>query len=250
MHFMIKMVFFLVSAFMISVPALSDTAVKYNKELDESNLSELYNRYLFKRRATSAVNTSLGGALINGDFVNAQWKLNFRLGYKRYLNEHFNLNLNFNRFNLANENIFNQQFYAVDANMEYNLLPFDKLSPFVFAGAGTNVSNDFNKIHPKLFFGGGVEYLAISNLGISLFVDNNFVFSDDLDGEVRGKRDDMYLRAGVGLNFYLGNNDPKKQEERARKKELRRIKRENIEKSFYKETPKEKPVKSASKDNN
>jgi len=222
----------------------------YNKELDESNLSELYNRYLYKRRAASAFQVSLGGALINGDFVNAQWKLHSRIGYKRYLNDYFNLNLNFNRFNLANENIFNQSFYAIDANMEYTILPFDKLSPFVFAGAGTNISDDFNNIHPKLFFGAGLEYLAISNIGISMFLDNNFVFSDDLDGEVRGKRDDMYLRVGVGLNFYIGNNDSKKQEERARKKELRRIKRENIEKSFYKETPNENVVNPISNDNN
>ncbi|MBQ0769684.1 MAG: hypothetical protein KBT58_10350 [Bizionia sp.] len=129
-------------------------------------------------------------------------------------------------------------------------MPFDRLSPFVFAGAGTNISNDFNSIHPKVFFGGGIEYLAFNNLGVSLFVDNNFVFSDDLDGSIRGTRDDMYLRAGVGLNFYLSNNDPKKQEERARKKELRRIKRENIEKSFYKEKPNERESKPTKNDSN
>lgn len=76
------------------------------------------------------------------------------------------------------------------------------------------------------------------------------MFSDDLDGSIRGTRDDMYLRAGVGLNFYLSNNDPKKQEERARKKELRRIKRENIEKSFYKEKPNERESKPIKNDSN
>ncbi|TYB80320.1 hypothetical protein ES677_03010 [Bizionia gelidisalsuginis] len=222
----------------------------YVAELDDSKLTDLYNRKLYKRRPISAIQLSLGGALINGDYVNSQWKLNSRIGYKRYLNNHFNLNLNLNRFNLANENIFNQSFYALDANLEYTILPFDKLSPFVFAGAGTNISNDFNGIHPKLFFGGGLEYLALNNLGISLFLDNNFVFSDDLDGVVRGERDDMYLRAGVGLNFYLGNNDPKKQEKRARKKELRRIKRNNIEKSFYKEETNESELKPVSNDSN
>ena len=114
------------------------------------------------------------------------------------------------------------------------------MSPFVFAGAGTNISDDFNNIHPKVFFGGGLEYLALTNLGISLFIDNNFVFSDDLDGTVRGNKDDMYLRGGLGLNFYLGNTNLKKQEERGRKNELKRIKRNNIEKSFYKDTPAQK----------
>lgn len=212
----------------------------YTEEFDDSKLTGLYNRKLFNRRAGSAVQVSLGGAFINGDFINPQWKINTRLGYKRYLNNNFNLNLNLNKFNLANENIFNEGFYAIDANVEYTILPFDKLSPFVFAGAGTNISDDFNNIHPKVFFGGGLEYLALTNLGISLFIDNNFVFSDDLDGTVRGNKDDMYLRGGLGLNFYLGNTNLKKQEERGRKNELKRIKRNNIEKSFYKDTPAQK----------
>jgi len=123
----------------------------YIAELDDSKLTDLYNRKIYKRRSSSVVQVSLGGALINGDYVNPQWELNTRLGYKRYLNNNFNLNLNLNKFNLANENIFNQNFYAIDANVEYTVLPFDRLSPFVFAGAGTNISNDFNSIHPKVF---------------------------------------------------------------------------------------------------
>ncbi|SDZ74652.1 CsgG/HfaB family protein [Bizionia paragorgiae] len=214
----------------------------YIVELDDSKITDLYNRKLFNRRSKSAVQVALGGAFINGDYVNPQWEFNTRFGYKRYFDDHFNLNLNLNRFKLANENIFNQSFYALDANLEYNVLPFDKLSPFIFAGVGTNISGDFNNVHPKVFFGGGVEYLAFEHIGFSLFLDNNFVFSDDLDGEIRGERDDMYLRGGVGINFYIGNNNLKKQAERARKKELRQIKRENLKKSLYKDVMDENEV--------
>jgi len=210
---------------------------KYNKEVERSNATQLYNRFTFKRRTENVVHGSIGTARINGDYINAEHQLNIRLGYKRYLGKHFNLNLNANRFSLKNKNIFDKSFVSVDANVEYNILPFDKLSPYIYVGGGTNISNDFNNINPKFQAGLGLEYLVTDRLGVTAFVENNFVFSDAIDDLVRGDRDDMYLRLGLGVNLYVGNyntkTDLKRAEERARKKELKRIKRENIEKGLY-----------------
>ena len=209
----------------------------YNDELEQSNATQLYNRFTFKRRTENAVHASIGVARINGDYVNAEYKINSRLGYKRYLNSHFNLNLNANKFNLANKGILDKSFVSVDVNVEYNILPFDKLSPYIYMGAGTNISNDFNNINPKFQAGLGLEYMVTDRLGVTSFVENNFVFSDAVDDLVRGDRDDMFLRIGLGVNLYIGTYNTRKDlqraEERARKKELKRIKRENIEKGLY-----------------
>ncbi|WP_299889234.1 CsgG/HfaB family protein [uncultured Lacinutrix sp.] len=209
----------------------------YNKELEEANSTHLFNRFTFKRRTENVISGSIGATKINGDYVNSQYKLNTSIGYKRYINKHFNLNLSVNKFNLANENLFNKSFVSIDANLEYNIIPFDKLSPYIYIGGGTNISNDFNNIDPKIQFGGGLEYLVTDRIGIALFAENNMVFSDLVDGLERGERDDMYFKVGLGLNFYIGNYNTKKDIERAkereRRKELKKIKRQNIEKALY-----------------
>ncbi|WP_055435848.1 CsgG/HfaB family protein [Lacinutrix algicola] len=220
---------------------------EYNQELLEANSTQLYDRFTFKRRTDNVVNASLGLAKINGDYVNSEFKLNTRLGYKRYINKHFNLNLNANQFSLANENLFDKNFMSIDVNLEYNILPFDKLSPFIYAGGGTNISNDFNNINPKIQFGGGLEYLLSDRIGITLHAENNMVFSDLVDDLEQGERDDMYFRVGVGLNFYLGNYNTKKDlektKERERRKELKRIKRNNMEKALNNNRGKEEEIK-------
>lgn len=227
---------------------------EYNEELEKANLTQLYNRFQFKRRTDNVVHGSIGAALINGDYVNAEYKFNSRIGYKRYVSNHFNLNLNVNKFNLANQNLFNKSFVSIDANVEYNMIPFDKLSPYIYLGGGTNISNDFNSINPKIQFGGGLEYLLTDRIGITLYGENNFVFSDDVDGLVRGSKDDMFLRLGVGLNLYIGNYNTKKDlervKERERKKERKRIKRENIEKEVYEKRSDQDEVKPVEDDQN
>ena len=217
---------------------------EYNEEKEAANVTELFNRFTFKRRTDNVLHASIGAAKINGDYINPKYKLNSRVAYKRYLNSHFNLNLNANKFGLANENIFDKSFVSIDANVEYTVLPSDKFTPFVYAGGGTNISNDFNNINPKLQVGGGVEYLVTERIGIVGYLENSFVFSDLVDDIAIGSKDDMYLRLGVGLNFYIGNYNTKKDKEReikkARNKELKEIRKENINKElFQKRTIKE-----------
>ena len=211
---------------------------QYNEELTEANLTQLHNRFTFKRRTDNAVGLSIGTTSINGDYVNSEYKLNTGLSYKRYINKHFNLNLGLNRFTLANTNLFKKDFMSIDVNLEYNIIPFDKLSPFIYIGGGSNISDDFNNLNSKVQIGGGIEYLVNDSIGISLFAENNIVFSDLVDGLIEGERDDMYFKIGFGLNFYLGkyntSKDSQRIEERKRKKELKRIKKENIEKELNK----------------
>lgn len=210
----------------------------YKKEKEAANVTELFNRFTYKRRTDNVLHGSIGAARINGDYIKPELNLNYRLGYKRYLTSHFNLSLNANKFNLSNKNIFDKSFVSIDANVEYTVLPFDKLTPYVYAGGGTNISNDFNRLNPKLQAGMGLEYLVTERIGITGYAENNFVFSDAVDGLVRGNKDDMYWRFGVGLNLYIGNYNTKKDLERTKERERRRalkeIKRENINKELQK----------------
>ncbi|WP_452221107.1 CsgG/HfaB family protein [Lacinutrix salivirga] len=205
----------------------------YDAEMEEANSTFIYDRLQYERRTKNALHGSLGASIINGDYVNAEPEFSGKIGYKRFLNPSFNINLGINKFSLSNKGLFNEGFSSFDVNLEYMVLPYDKLSPFGYVGGGSNVTDGFNKISPKVQAGLGLEYLITDKMGITLYAENNFVFSDNVDGLELGSRDDMYYRVGLGLNFYLGSNkskfEKKKDAEREIRKKQNEIRKKNLE---------------------
>ncbi|NRA92326.1 MAG: hypothetical protein HRU26_06505 [Psychroserpens sp.] len=53
--------------------------------------------------------------------------------------------------------------------------------------------------------------LTNCSVGIKLYTDYNFVFSDELDGLEAGGSDDTYFRIAVGVNFYFGGYKQKQE---------------------------------------
>ena len=189
-------------------PQASDAEIQalideYKLEEEEAISTKLYDRFLTERRGKSALTGSVGFTSMNGDFASPELEFSARLGYKHSINPYLNLNFNYNRFNLANEGVFNEGFMSFDLNAEVNILPYDKFTPYVFGGFGTNAFNDFSSIDPKLQIGFGFEYLVANNIGLTLYGEHNYVFNDELDGLDIGKNDDMFYRVGAGLNIYF-----------------------------------------------
>ncbi len=218
----------------------------YSDERDIANNTMLFDRFQNNRRTNSAIHASVGSALINGDYVDPKYEFNAKIGYKRFFTPYFDVNINFNKFNLANKELVNKGYMSLDANLEYIVLPFDRLTPLVYAGGGSNISNYFKEVAPKVQAGIGVEYLITDAIGINVYGENNFVFADDLDDLVAGKRDDMYWRFGLGLNIYLGKSNSefkeKRELEKQRKRERNKIRKENIKKTKTISKPKKQTV--------
>ncbi len=178
---------------------------KYVKEKEETEATVLLDRKLEDRRGKAAISFSTGSAHIAGDYSNPKGKLSTNIAYKFYFNKPIlNLNVGVGYFQLENEQAFKDDFISFDINLEYNILPYDDLTPFIYGGVGTisniNITNPFVKFQ----YGLGIEYLPTNTIGIRLFGEQNLLLSDKLDGLVRGKRDDYFWRIGVGFNFYLG----------------------------------------------
>ncbi|QXP59764.1 CsgG/HfaB family protein [Olleya sp. HaHaR_3_96] len=220
----------------IWLPRLSEeSTVKliqdFDAEKDEAISTELYERFLTERRGDYVVSTALGGALINGDLPNPQPEFNSKIGFKRTLNPYLDLGFTYNKYNLENKELINEGFMSFDLNIEYKVLPYDNFTPYLFGGVGTNASNYFKTIDPKLQVGFGLEYLIKDNLGVYLYGEHNLVFSDEIDGVVSGKIDDMFYRFGIGINFYLSKPDTKfnkrKKLKKLEKAELKLLKKEN-----------------------
>ncbi|UAM99141.1 hypothetical protein K8354_04780 [Polaribacter litorisediminis] len=195
-----------------SKAAKKDVAIlvnNYAQEKDEALSTEIYGRLLTNRRTKHAFTTALGASYIDGDLPNAEVSLNSKLGYKFYLSNHLNLNLSYNVFNLSNNNLFKENFVSSDLNLEYSFLPLDKLSPYVFGGIGITTVNFSEQDYVKLQFGLGIEYLIYKKVGIHLYIEHNATFTDNLDLVEAGSHSDLFYRAGIGLNIYLGKSKNK-----------------------------------------
>jgi len=219
-------------------PQSSDAEVEailadYDLEKEEAISTKLYDRFFTERRGKSAISGSVGFTSMNGDFASPELEFSARLGYKHSINNYLSVGAYYNRFNLANEGVFNEGFMSFDLNAEVNILPYDTFTPYVFGGFGTNAFNDFSSIDPKLQIGLGFEYLVANNIGITIYGEHNYVFNDELDGLDIGKNDDMYYRVGAGLIVYFTQPKTKFNQsrilERQKKRELNELKKLNTQ---------------------
>ena len=188
----------------IAIFSVIGNAQEEETQKDNSNLYrklEFYNL-----RGTSVVDISAGTSLINNDYPEPELEFYFRLGFKHYLSEFLNLNLCFNRYNLAFNDTFNEGYMSFDLNLEYLVSPFSQLSPFVYGGYGYNTNVDFDNSQPKVQAGLGLEFIIFEKLGVKIFGEYNYVLSNELEGLIVPDNDESFIRAGVGLHFYFGGS--------------------------------------------
>ncbi len=179
---------------------------KYLIEKEEAESTVLLDRKLEDRRGKYAVSISGGTAIIDGDYSNAKERISINSSIKIFLkNPKSSLNFGMGYFKLENEQIFDDGFLSLDTNYEYNLLPYDNFSPFIYAGLGVAIPNLRDiELKTKFQYGVGFEYLPVNNIGIKIFGEQNLMFNDKLDLLVNGKRNDYFWRFGVGVNIYFG----------------------------------------------
>ena len=179
---------------------------KYLKEQEEAEATVLFERKLEDRRGEFAIGISGGSALMDGDYPNPKANISTSSSLKYvFKNPKFNLNASLGYLKLENKQLFNDQYVTADLNLEYNILPYDQFTPFIYGGVGGILSSKkIQKTLAKVQYGAGFEYLIANDIGIKIFGEQNVVFSDKLDGIVNGKRDDYFWRFGLGLNFYIG----------------------------------------------
>ena len=179
---------------------------KYLKEMEEIESTVLYDRKLEDRRGKVALSISGGSAHIAGDYSNPVASISANSSIKIFFKRpNFNLNMGLGYLKLENKESFKDEFFTADMNLEYNVLPYDNFTPFLYGGVGAIGSNsDIDKALAKFQYGLGFEYLPVNNIGIKVFGEQNLLFSDKLDGVINGKRDDYFWRIGIGLNFYIG----------------------------------------------
>jgi curli production assembly/transport component CsgG len=180
----------------------------YTRELEEAKRTKLYNRTFDDRRSRHSAGLIMGGALMNGDYSRQDVSYNLKLNYKFLFDsvKKWGLNVEAGVLELDQNNDVSRNFdTTIDVNMEYIFLPYENISPYIFAGGGTISDRSFSDVNFKVQFGLGVEYLPVDFLGLRLYGEQNITFTDELDGLIQGNRNDFFWRFGLGVNFYFGN---------------------------------------------
>lgn len=191
--------------------------VSAQEEEVQSNQTEQSNKSLYREldflqlRGTHVVHGVIGTSMILGDYPDSELDIFFRLGYKYHILSNLNVNLSFNKYNIALSDTINEGFMSFDLNLEYLINPYNEFSPFIFGGYGYNASSSFEETHTKVQFGLGLEYMVMDRLGIKLYGDYNYVLSNEMEGLIMPDNDESILRVGLGLNFYFGGNKRKEQ---------------------------------------
>jgi curli production assembly/transport component CsgG len=156
---------------------------------------------------------NLSGQMYQGDYGNA---LAAPAGdvYLRYgFTEIFALQLNANMGMLRNRYNFETSYQLAEMYSVFNLTPEGRLNPYLYLGAsllsyqvddreGNRILNE-SRLQPALVSGLGVEMLLSSRIGLTMALDNHYLFSDRLDGVKHGTINDNFWGSRIGFIFYF-----------------------------------------------
>lgn len=179
----------------------------YTSEEKVNNSRLVGNKFPQSDRGKLAVFANAEAFQIKGDYVDAKMNIGGKAGVKYFLTDHLNAEINISAVTFENTDILKKQVMMSEVNLEYLMLPKYKLSPFVYAGAGSVILTD--KTRYKAQVGGGLEYLLNSNIALRLSSQYDFGFTDDWDGFVNGSQKDQGIRVGLGVNYYFGSKQIK-----------------------------------------
>ena len=176
----------------------------YEQEIKEADATKLFNRKQELRRGQNSISATGGVSRITGDYANATFNFGFDLKFKYLLKDpRFSFSAGIGRFELENEGIFQQAFLTSNLNFEYNVLPYDRLTPFIYGGVGSISRKNLSQSFFKFQYGLGLEYLLTNNWGIIISGEHNITMSDEIDTLIRGTKDDQIWHIRAGLNFYF-----------------------------------------------
>lgn len=188
----------------------------FSQNIDEESEKSINRKYAFyDYRGSNAVDLAGGLATLEENYSESELGLYLRIGYKHYIASHLNINFTFNKYNVAINDAYNEDFMSFDLNLELFFSPHTRFSPFIYAGGGYNASNYFENTATKTQGGIGFELIVIKGGGLKLFGEYNYLLNDELDGHTEGEMDDVLLRMGLGLHIYFGGN---KKKEKLRRK--------------------------------
>jgi curli production assembly/transport component CsgG len=186
---------------------------QYAEELELESNTSLYERKFLENDYRHTINVSAGLAYVDSDYSTGILDYNFELSYKFKIIERLSIGVTSQFFRLNSTSEANHWWIDETLFAEYVVLPHDRLTPFAYAGGGFMlfVDNSPKKYLQRgdtfltLKIGAGLEYVVSDKVSFVLKGDWNPTFTDKIDNEVRGRRDDYFFTFGAGINYHFGS---------------------------------------------
>ncbi len=190
---------------------LSQALGEYEKEKTEMQGVDVYGVRNIAERPVLSVQPFGSLMRYQGDYNYARIGRGYGLAATLGLTPNLLVQVSAGTGNAQTANFLDVKFSMLEAHLLYRALPFQKTTPFFYAGGGMMKQYDSNptELSGDLMFktsaGLGVEHLLSRNLALQLRLDYNLLARDSsLDGVKAGRYNDYFLRASGGLVFYLG----------------------------------------------
>lgn len=186
---------------------------QYKKDKAEEKSIGLYHRENLDWVYNNAFSFNLGLNRFLGDFGERNFSYLAQIGYHKKIIPHLGFSLSANLMEFKIGNVEDKIHTSADLNAEVFLLPYDRFSPYVYGGPGvlmrTEKSNIFSSenSHFKVQYGLGLNYVLSPRFSLNVFAEHNLSFTDEIDAQIQGTKDDSYFNFGVGLKFNFGKRN-------------------------------------------
>ncbi|TRX66456.1 CsgG/HfaB family protein [Carboxylicivirga sp. M1479] len=126
----------------------------------------------------------------------------------------FNQEVNYGQ--LDSDVIGNNQFLSYTPSFRFDLLPNERVSPYLSIGYGVLTNKymaDDTAVKNTYSYGSGTfgfDYVLSKRVKINVAIGNKYFARDDLDGLVRGSYNDMLWEGNIGVSYQIGSGWYKK----------------------------------------
>lgn len=197
--FTTKKCFILMAIVLLSIQSIAQELITVGETPIADSLSKS------SLRTKTIIMVGVGSTLLNGD-INAPDYENFiQLQLKRFITPNLNINGNLKKFDIKNYDFDTQGFLSGDLNIEWYMFPNNKLTPYIFVGAGILTSYNFKDQNYKTQGGFGLDYLLTNKIAITASIEANYIYDEQKGSQLMQEADHLYFNALIGLHFYIGN---------------------------------------------
>lgn len=184
----------------------------YEKEKTEMSLTDVYG---IRRNEAVPSRVSIqpyySGWRYQGDLAAPAVKTGYGISLELFVNPHWGVQFNGGLGTLATRANFSRNVSSFEANLLYRAMPYQRITPLLYAGGGFVGPRIGNTIGlptqrtTKVNAGVGLEVSLNRFLGVRTGVEYHLPFSDRLDDVRAGRFNDYYLRGTVGLSLKFGS---------------------------------------------